>query len=181
MNPCRGGKWGQTNCMFWTFTLEMDTSFWLHIWRPGSPLVLLSMSMPFSKHAFKCSTSHYFQKTTKEGGEYFAHNKNKVIVASDEDIIPLFFFFTLTCLKFITDLERCARQAWKSYFGICLNKLEVINSNQKGECNKNQGCGKDLNNRKSMKGMRSVSLWMWVSKSPSYWSCTKVNSMVWST
>jgi hypothetical protein len=32
-----------------------------------------------------------------------------------------------------------------------------------------------------MKGMWNVSLWMWVSKSPSYWSCTRVNSMVWST
>jgi hypothetical protein len=56
-------------------------------------------------------TSHYFQKTTKEGGEYFAHNKSKVIVAGDEDIISLFYFFILICLKFIADLERCAGQA----------------------------------------------------------------------
>jgi hypothetical protein len=45
------------------------------------------------------------------GGEYFTHNKNKVIVAGDEDIIPLFYFFILICLKFIADLERCARHA----------------------------------------------------------------------
>ncbi len=115
--------------------------------------MLLSMSKPFSKHAFTCLASHYFCKTTKEGGEYFAHDKNKIIIAGDEDIIPLFYFFILTCLKFIADLERCARHALKSYFGICSNKLELINSCQRGECSKNQGCGEDLNNRESMKGM----------------------------
>jgi len=59
----------------------------------------------------------------------------------------------LTCLKFIVDLERCVGQARESYFGICSNKLEPINSCQKGECSKNQGCEQDLNNRESMKGM----------------------------
>ncbi len=73
--------------------------------------MLLSVSRPSSKRAFNCLTSHYFQKTTKEGGEYFAHNKSKVIVAGDEDIISLFYFFILICLKFIADLERCAGQA----------------------------------------------------------------------
>jgi hypothetical protein len=150
-----------------TFASEMDTNFWLDIWRLGSPLVLLLVSRPFSKCSFNCWTSHYFKKTTKEGGEYFAPNKSKVIVASDENIISLFFFI-LICLKFITDLERCARQAWESYFGICLNKLEPINSYQRGECDKNQGCGKDLYNRESMKGMWSVSLWIWICKSLSY-------------
>jgi len=54
--------------------------------------VLLLVSRPFSKRAFNCSTSPYFQKTTKEGGEYFAYNKSKVIVIGDEDIISLFCF-----------------------------------------------------------------------------------------
>jgi hypothetical protein len=33
------------------------------------------------------------------GGEYFTHNKNKVIVAGDEDIIPLFYFFYIDLFK----------------------------------------------------------------------------------